>query len=711
MTSSSPTFEEVKEVVSKRSPSFGDSILAVFPWGSRIYQCSTPQSDYDFIVVIEDGILPALDLLEIKPNGTNAIDKRFIVLEEGLINTTLISYHDWRICLLQHHHECLEVLYTPRQLFLFISPKITHLLDSFVLDKDMLRRTAAWESKRRYTRAVYPARETMRRGKKDLVHALRYLLFALQMFDHDRITDFTCANEYYRQIVMETDEVQTEAQFKTLMQKWEPERYKLSHQLGQARVSRRFYGRVDTERRFLAITRSKHAFDLQKGDSIKILSNPHLQTIVSPNAMDHPLQILDEALSGSESGLIGLEDRFPIVWCRDSKLPEILILYPQRVVPDPSVPLIQAIYNGAIIQMLEDGSYRVLSIGLPSINSSIGLPPSLRDVWDQRLSSKNSGDRLLVEEMVDGTQVSMYWLNGEWRIGSRVEPLSPSMTLSFVPINDVDTEVRLNDEFWRIWKGRGYQLPSDENSKNLCFTLIMNSDLHRHVVRYEIPDIFCVHVRNRETGSVVDHRQIAAQFQWKVPNSLPLPLPSSLNDLEKISFDLNPLLIKGYILKYVSSDSWDAITVKNSIYTSIRYGTDFSTIGQMNMRAEVDRKLLLQQAVFNTGPRFLEVFPHWKAQFDQTTEVYTQFCNMIDAEYRIHWRKERKEFVSAVSDFSQCQALLRMYQNRYPSASEYFSTLPLKQQYMYKPWREFLKSNHEALFRFYQGEDEDGGVD
>jgi len=55
------------------------------------------------------------------------------------------------------------------------------------IDVDMLSRTSRWEAKRRFKRADYTARiETPKKGKKDIVHAFRYLLFALQIFEKVR---------------------------------------------------------------------------------------------------------------------------------------------------------------------------------------------------------------------------------------------------------------------------------------------------------------------------------------------------------------------------------------------------------------------------------------------------------------------------------------------------------------------------------------------
>jgi hypothetical protein len=660
-------------------------------------------------VVVEDGLLPRHDVTEIKANGTNSIDKRFVVLEEGLINATLISYFDWRVCLLQHHHECLEVLFTDKELILLASDKIKQLHSSFVVDKDLLRRTSAWESKRRYTRAVFPAKDQMRRGKKDLVHAMRYLLFALQIFEHDRITDFTIANDLYKEIVIDTESTVADIdQFKKLMIQLEPKRHELSHLVGSARVSRRFYSRTDTEKRFLATIRASRRFEHSKRDKEPIIFDPSLTLSTSDGSPLHAIYT-EMASAGT---LEALEERHLITWLRDVKDPNILILNQARCAPDVTHPFMQSVVNGVVIRQPENaGNYwKILSLGLPSLKSTFGISAEERSQWNAVLSSTMSTTPYLLEEHIDGTLVNMYFDGGLWQLSTRVEAIRPEMPLSTVPINNVVSEISVNDAFWKIWKKRGYVLPcQDEESmeSKICFSFIMNSEVHRYIVRYDEEDIFLVHARDMRTGEVMDHRSLAEARGWKLPDLIRASEPGSLERLESMAEDLNPLLHKGFILKTGTGVSpWKAVAVKSRIYVNIRCGTDFDNIGQLNMRAECDRKLLLDLAVFNLGPRFVEAFPQWTLIFSQVSTAYRAFCDHLDETYRLHWRKPRKEFAQATLDFKYVQALYRMHLNNFSSAAEMFSLMTSKQQQFYKPWKMFLRKYDEKLFNFFQGWDE-----
>ena len=687
---------------------------------SRIYQNITPTSDYDFIVVIEDGVLPVPDVLQLKLYGSNSIDKRFIVLEEGLINCTLISFYDWRVCLLQHHHECLEVLFTDPSLYLFIAEKIRRLHSAFVIDLDLLRRTAAWESKRRYTRAVFPARDSMRRGKKDMVHAFRYLLFAMQIFEYGRIIDFTCANDYYRQIVLGTEHVQTEEDFKALLIEWEPERSKLSHQLGDARKSRRFYGRLDTEKRFLLDARARDLYYEHELDAVPLRGEVTPDPLPARNNdidADQSFQLIRETLTATSTSLNALQDALvPIVWLRSQHSPETLILTPQRVQRLPSTPFIKAIRNGVVLQQskLPDAEgrhrFRLLSLSMPSIPNPRTLTPEGHNEWNRRLSSTNASEMYIAEEHLDGTHVTLFLdEGGAWKLSSRIEPLDPTMTLSYVPINNVDYEIKLTDAFWKVWNAKGHRLPSIETHGHLCFTFNLIYFEHRQIVCYNYEDAFLVHIRDMRNGHVLDHRQFGKEMSWSLPQLYAgAGLPSSLNAFEKIVFDENPLVNKGYIIKpnlAVNQEPWAAVAIKNPIYMSICYGTDSTRIGQLNMRVEVDRKMLLDMTLDGSSHRFVAYYPIWKPYFERVATVFYEMCDFIDGEYHKYRRQPRKELVNGIANFPFKHAIFNLKKFCYPGLSEHFALNDPKGLFVAKPWRQYVHKRHRDVFDWLHGDD------
>jgi hypothetical protein len=133
----------------------------------------------------------------------------------------------------------------------------------FKIDYDVIRRTLGWEAKRRFQRASHTAlTDSITRAKKEIIHSLRYMLFALQIietvrFSHcttvldallskyyipqGRIYDYQAANNYYYEILQDNF-----MDWGDVMKKWEPVRRELSLKVANAKSISRFYSRVDT---------------------------------------------------------------------------------------------------------------------------------------------------------------------------------------------------------------------------------------------------------------------------------------------------------------------------------------------------------------------------------------------------------------------------------------------------------------------------------
>lgn len=114
----------------------------------------------------------------------------FEVIEEEdigngrLINCTLIPFSQFLARARECRHDMLENLSAPPWCILVERARIP-LED--VLDVDVLRRTATWQSKRRF-HVASGALETqgLTAAKKWIFHSIRYLMFAKQMISHVR---------------------------------------------------------------------------------------------------------------------------------------------------------------------------------------------------------------------------------------------------------------------------------------------------------------------------------------------------------------------------------------------------------------------------------------------------------------------------------------------------------------------------------------------
>lgn len=145
----------------------------------RVYGTATAESDWDFIAVVD---IPNTNIRNVDSlkDALGSLDKRYEVFDDGLINVTMIPLIEWRYLSYELRHEALETYFAAPEFVLLEK----HRVELFI-DTDILRRTTSWESKRRFgTSSTKASNVSLRAGKKEIIHALRYLLFAIQVLEH-----------------------------------------------------------------------------------------------------------------------------------------------------------------------------------------------------------------------------------------------------------------------------------------------------------------------------------------------------------------------------------------------------------------------------------------------------------------------------------------------------------------------------------------------
>jgi predicted nucleotidyltransferase len=156
-----------------------DSVLAIYNYGSRVYGTETNDSDYDYIIVVQNGI---------------KIESQ----HQGLINYTIYSESSFKESLLNHEISCLECLFLPKK---FIS--IDYHFD-FKLDLHKLRNSISQKASNSWVKAnkkmTIEKDKDIWSGKKSLFHSLRILNFGIQIATTGIITDYHAANHLWTEI-------------------------------------------------------------------------------------------------------------------------------------------------------------------------------------------------------------------------------------------------------------------------------------------------------------------------------------------------------------------------------------------------------------------------------------------------------------------------------------------------------------------------------
>lgn len=158
--------------------------INIYEWGSRVYQTSTDSSDWDYIAVVPDDFPKEPDQYEFE-NHTYNIEHE----------------SEWLAKLKRNSVEALECIFLPPQ---FIIKK--KKLYPFTFNPDGAhasiseRASIAWvKGKKKLT---IEKDFDWRGGKKSIWHCLRLYIFGIQLGCAKKIVDYTEANKYYEDIVL-----------------------------------------------------------------------------------------------------------------------------------------------------------------------------------------------------------------------------------------------------------------------------------------------------------------------------------------------------------------------------------------------------------------------------------------------------------------------------------------------------------------------------
>lgn len=161
-----------------------NNVINIYQYGSRVYDCFTHNSDYDYIVIVNN-------------NYSNLVD-----------NIELNNYHfnfytllQWQEKIKNNNIEALECLCLDNK---FILKEIIH----FTLDIDLvkLRQSISRVCSNSYDKCrkklIIEKDFAPYIAKKSLWHCIRILLFGIQVAQYGKIIDYTVANKYYNDIVL-----------------------------------------------------------------------------------------------------------------------------------------------------------------------------------------------------------------------------------------------------------------------------------------------------------------------------------------------------------------------------------------------------------------------------------------------------------------------------------------------------------------------------
>eukprot|EP01080_Neovahlkampfia_damariscottae_P007072 gene7072-11235_t len=157
---------------------YKNKIQKIYQIGSRVYKCFEKTSDYDYLVVYES-----------KDN----IDE---VFGEDDINIHLISESNFQKNIEKHLPFYLLTKWLPEENILLSNKKDK----KFLIDYNLVYKYFIAEKDLCINKSMRYFNSNLRTSLKNIIHAIRYSLFGIQILEKGFIYDYTCANDYYNEI-------------------------------------------------------------------------------------------------------------------------------------------------------------------------------------------------------------------------------------------------------------------------------------------------------------------------------------------------------------------------------------------------------------------------------------------------------------------------------------------------------------------------------
>jgi RNA ligase len=226
-----------------------------------------------------------------------------------------------------------------------------------------------------------------------------------------------------------------------------------------------------------------------------------------------------------------------------------------------------------------------------------------------------------VYEKLDGSLMTLYFYQGEWRVQSSGMADAAGAVADF--------GYTFAQLFWKVWQELGYQLPQDTE---YCFMFELTTPFNRIVVRQYQNDLVLHGVRNLQTLTESDPHVWGNKYGWRVVKTYPL---QTLDEIIAVSNHLDPMDLEGYI---VCDAQFKRIKIKSPQYVAIAH-----------LRSGFSSRRILEIVATNEGEEFLNYYPEWRDLYHKIRGKYDALVEEIEAQYQQYQAiPVQKDFALAV---------------------------------------------------------------
>lgn len=161
-------------------------VINIYQYGSRVYGCNKPDSDFDFIIVTKALKLPSGGFRQNAISSKNKTYQGVLFSRSGFIDA--INNYEMNV---------LECLFLQKE---FIIKEDVFFKINRWYDSEMIKKVITKASNSFYLADCQAKDEEREMAKKGIFHALRILMFGLQLKEHGKILNYGVANDLKSEI-------------------------------------------------------------------------------------------------------------------------------------------------------------------------------------------------------------------------------------------------------------------------------------------------------------------------------------------------------------------------------------------------------------------------------------------------------------------------------------------------------------------------------
>jgi len=299
--------------------------------------------------------------------------------------------------------------------------------------------------------------------------------------------------------------------------------------------------------------------------------------------------------------------------------------------------------------------------------SVLSVPPvKSNELTKEEFFSKELGEKNVIQELVDGTMINMYYHNDKWNLSTR----------SSIGCNNKWDN---NKSFHELFKECG-QILEEYMDKELNYSFVLRHKENRIITPITRNELILVEVhRGAENIPLMDCRKVVEEMcetnglkdlgftfvrQFKTNN---------YEDLDKLFHLADNILVKGFTIKdYDLNTRYKWISPSYKYLEELKINTNNKCMGYLSLRKNGNLK------------NYLSYFPEDRHQFNEYRELFRTIVDKLFNSYQsafVHKTLEKKDVDYALKPLMY--ELHKTYLDTkkpttYNMVKEYFHNLPVK---------------------------------